>query len=233
MRKPVVLLLTAFLLTGAVLTADTSGTPPSPTPSVSTRVGLFWEQPLELPVNSDLSAAGLATLDPHGLWSFGAASGFTLGPVRWEIASRRFSNTWFTTPSGDHRTRLLGDITDLIGGGSWNLGDHFTLNAGLGVNVTKFQLQTYGAGAGTWSEALAQTQQVSLVSSWNWGTLATARLGWRPFGTDKTNMVLALGLTVAWSPFSASWKLNDDRAISGLSTPWNLSWTPALWFGIE
>lgn len=204
-----------------------------PTPQTGFRFGFASERPLKLPLNADLGQAGLTTIDSENLWTTGVGMGFRFGTVSWDLTTSRFTNALFAGPTGSTRTKLVGDETTLTAGGQWKLPAQTFLMAGVGAGVTKAQLQTYGAKVSTWSEALANTHQVTLVSSWNWEAVGSLRLGWKPFNPDKPSLMLSVGVSAAWQPFPMVWKLNDDVPLSGLGALWTTRWTPSLWMGIE
>lgn len=221
-----------FILAGIVIScAVLHGA--DPTPQTAFRIGFASMRPLEVPLNADLRQSDLATIDSQNLWTTVAGMGFRFGTISWDLTTSRFTNTLFAGPTGTSRTKLVGDETTLTAGGQWRLPAQTFVLAGVGVGVSKAQLQTYGAKVSTWNEALANTHQVTLVSSWNWEAVGSWRLGWKPFNAEVPSLMLSVGVSAAWNPFPAVWKLNDDVALSGLGNLWTWRWAPSLWMGIE
>lgn len=216
-------------LATAGLAAETAGSP------VAFRGGLGVEQPVNEHLNGVLEAQGLATVPAASLVAVGWGYGLNFGGLLTEIVGSRVSNTTFGALSGATRTRFVEDTSAVTFGARGDLPAGFFVTAGAGVAVSKFLLQTYGAGATTLTGALATKGQVSLVSSWNWSPVAAARLGWRfaPVPNTAASWTLSLGVSGNAFLFPFTWKLGDDVAVSGLGAPWDAAWTPMLWLGFE
>ncbi len=203
--------------------------------SFSLRFGVGLTQVWDDELSDTLKSLGQSAVDPATLIPTSWALSFNFGGLETDVSSTHTTNTLFGAQSGSHRTRLVIDSADLAFGSRWPLGPNVFVTGGLGLDVSQLELQTYNGSSTSLGGALSQTGQVSLVSSWNWSPIATARLGWRFAQLAKSpyGWTVALGVTASDFIFPVRWKMANDVAVSGIDKPWGPSLRPMLWIGVE
>ena len=208
---------------------------PSAGTSFGVRFGMGWTQILDEALNSTLRDMGQGTIDPANLIPVEWGYELLVGGLLTEVVTAQTSNTTLTALSGVHRTRFVWNTTEILFGTRWPLGKDLFAQAGVGVGISKYLLQTYHSGSSTLDQALDQPGQINLVSSWNWTPVASTRVAWRFFRFPNldSGLTLGMGVTAGINPLPAQWKLNDDVALSGLGKPWGTSFRYQVWLGIE
>jgi len=231
--KPMMRLL-CLLTLSASLAVPVLADAPAPA-SFSLRFGAGLMRVWDDELSHTLESLGQSAVNPATLIPLSWALSFNFGGLETDISSTHTTNTLFNAPSGSHRTRLVIDNADLAFGSRWPLGPNLFLTGGLGLDISQLGLQTYNGSSTSLGGALGQTGQVSLVSSWNWSPIATARLAWRFSQLAKSpyGWTVSLGVTAADYAFPVRWKLANDVSVSGIDKPWGPSLRPVLWIGIE